>query len=170
VANHTRLRLLVALAQHQPQSVSGLAAELNLPLPVASLFLRLLESRSLLTAERVRRRVEYRFATTGNTVAFVEFVQTLQATLRRNPKQAAEVFRWATGFTHPTRIVLYRRLHQTPASVAELAAHVGLSRRATARHVAKLFRRGFIASSASLWTVRPPVGGVARTLAALALD
>jgi DNA-binding MarR family transcriptional regulator len=60
LANRTRLHMRGCLLQHPGQTVSAVADQLKLSLPVASQYLRALEARGLLTVRGVSRRLKYR--------------------------------------------------------------------------------------------------------------
>src|ERR1700726_877142 len=64
LANRNRLRIFHSLLQQPDQTVSAIASRFGLLLSVASESLRLLESRSLLTARRTGKYVKYRVVPT----------------------------------------------------------------------------------------------------------
>jgi predicted ArsR family transcriptional regulator len=144
LANTRRLTLLATLLRKQPQSVSELAVQCSLTLPVASQALRALEARSLLRAKRVRRRVEYRFPTRAEGGPLADLLAALRAALSRDPVATGPIAKLATGFTHPARIKIYAALQPGPRTRPQLQATVGLSTPAILRHLRKLRSRGYI--------------------------
>ena len=144
LASDTRLRLFTLLARRQPQSVSELAEQCALTLPVASQSLRALEARGLLKVRRVRRRVEYCLPAPVEAVAQAMLIAALKTALRTDSTMAVQVIRLATAFTHPARIGIYRALQTGPKNFAQLQAIIRLSPRALARHLEKLLKRGFV--------------------------
>lgn len=144
LANATRLGLFEQLASKQPQSVSELAERLALTLPVASQSLRALESRGLLNARRIRRRVEYRIIADDRAGSLVDLVMALRRTLRDNPDSTQAVIKIATGFTHPARIEIYRALQSGPLTREQIQVVTRVSFQAMSRHLRKLVSRGYI--------------------------
>src|SRR5208282_3046222 len=102
LANDTRLRLLAQLVRKQPQSVSELAAQCSLTLPIASQSLRALEARGLLRVNRIRRRVEYHIPTRSEAGSLADLIAALLAVLHRKPLPTRAIMKLATAFTHPT--------------------------------------------------------------------
>jgi predicted ArsR family transcriptional regulator len=144
LANHTRLRLVAQLVRKQPQSVSELANECSLTLPVASQSLRALEARGLLRVNRIRRRVEYRLPIRSEAGSLAELIAALQVALRSEPVPIAMILKLATAFTHPTRIQIHRALQSGPKTELQIQASVHLSPLALWRHLRKLTVRGFV--------------------------
>jgi len=144
LANETRLRLLAQLARKQPQSVSELAQQMSLTLPVASQSLRALESRGLLQVRRIHRWVEYRLPAPGDAGSLDDLMAALQAILRQNPDATEQVMKLATGFTHPARIEIFRSLRGGPRTQAQIQSATQLSFQALARHLRKLISRGYV--------------------------
>lgn len=144
LANDTRLRLLAQLARKQPQSVSELAAQCSLALPVASQSLRALEARGLLRVNRIRRRVEYCIPTRLEAGPLADLTAALLADLRCEPLPTGAIMKLATAFTHPTRIQIHRMLQSGPKTAMQLQATICLSSLALWRHLRKLKVRGFV--------------------------
>jgi len=144
LANDTRLRLFAELVRKQPQSVSELAAQCSLALPVASQSLRALEARGLLRVNRIRRRVEYRIPTKSEAGPLAELIATLQTALHRDPLPTRAIAKLATAFTHPARIQIHRALRSGPKAEMQIQTTVRLSSLALWRHLRKLRARGFV--------------------------
>lgn len=144
LANDTRLRLLAQLVRKQPQSVSELAAQCSLTLPVASQSLRALEARGLLRVNRIHRRVEYHIPMRSKAGSLAELIAALVAALRREPLPTRTIMKLATAFTHPTRIQIHRMLQSGPKTEMQLQTAICLSSLALWRHLRKLKARGFV--------------------------
>lgn len=144
LASDTRLRLFAQLARKQPQSVSELAKQCALTLPVASQSLRALEARGLLRVNRVRRRVEYRIPTASEAGALVDLIAALKAALRRDPLPTEGIMKITTAFTHASRIQIHCVLQSGSKTELELQAATHLSTLALWRHLRKLTTRGFV--------------------------
>jgi DNA-binding transcriptional ArsR family regulator len=144
LANDTRLRLFAQLVRKQSQSVSELAAQCSLALPVASQSLRALEARGLLRVNRIRRRVEYHIPTRAEAGSLADLTAALQTALRREPLPTRAITKLATAFTHPTRIQIHRMLQSGPRTETQIQAAIRLSSLALWRHLRKLMAREFV--------------------------
>ena len=137
---------------------------------MASMSLRALESRGLLSARRVRRQVQYRIATEATGTVASELAKALKNLKNDEAKPLAIIFRAATGFTHPARVEIYRRLVATPMNETQLAAVVHLSHFAVLRHLRKLETRGYIVRRNDRYEAVMHPDAVGRILAELALQ
>lgn len=168
LANRTRLRIIGLLVQTQNLTVSGVAARLQLSLPVASQYLRALESRGLLASRRVGRRVEYRL----NIASAMEPARHLAAALRlafqQDPSPVEALFRVATTFTHPRRIEIFRALGVRSSTFVQLQAATRISGPALFRHLQKLEARGFVERRQEHYTATNRQDAFGRALARLA--
>jgi DNA-binding transcriptional ArsR family regulator len=169
LANPSRLRLFAALVRKQPQTVSGLAEQVGLSLPLASMFLRTMESRGLLSVRRLRRNVEYQISAAGDEPALAELIKALKSAIKHEEKPIALIFHLATGFTHPARVEVYRQLAVASAFEEDLAHAMQLSLPAIRRHVQKLLRRGYLKAKEQRYEVVQHPHEVGRVLAKLAL-
>jgi DNA-binding transcriptional ArsR family regulator len=120
------------------------AKKLNLPLPLASEYLRSLESRSLLQAKRVGRWVKYRTAPIDRAKPVSALAAALRKTLRHHPNPIPAIFNAATAFTHPRRIDIFRAVQMRPRTFEQLHRAIGMSIPALYRHLAKLQARDFV--------------------------
>jgi DNA-binding transcriptional ArsR family regulator len=168
LANTTRLRLIAQLAHKQPQSVSELAEQLALTLPVASQSLRALESRGLLKARRIGLRVEYRIPARDDAGPLVELVIALQKALRQSSESTEDLVKLATGFTHPSRIAIYRSLHPQPLTQEQIQVVTRVSFQAMSRHLRKLVSRGYIVASQDKYQQVNHPHAIGQALASLA--
>ncbi len=171
LANDTRLRLFAQLVRKQPQTVTQLAAQLALTLPVASQSLRALESRGLLIVKRIRQRVEYRLPNKNEAAAMTDLITALQNTLRCDPIPTEQVAKLSTAFTHPARIEVYRALLSGPKTQLQIQVMLKCSALAIFRHLRKLASRGFIFfdSDSGKYEVLKHPHTIGRALAALTL-
>ena len=144
LANDTRLRLLAQIIRKQPQSVSELAAQCSLTLPVASQSLRALEARGLLRVNRIRRRVEYHIPARLEAGPLANLTAALRAALLREPPPTGMISKLATAFTHPARIQIHRVLQSGPKTEVQIQSAIRLSSQALWRHLRKLTSRGFV--------------------------
>jgi len=167
LANRTRLQVFGLLVDQPAQSVSAVAWQLQLPLPVASQSLRALEARGLLTVHRVGRRVRYGLNTTTGGAA-PELVPPLRAAFRSGPLAVNSIFRLATAFTHPRRVEIYRVLKVQAGTVGQVRAATRISVPALLRHLEKLKARGFVARRRGVYSATTPRAGFGRVLARLA--
>jgi DNA-binding transcriptional ArsR family regulator len=149
--------------------VSSLAEQAGLSLSMASMSLRALESRGLLSARRVGRNVQYRLPTVSTGVLGQELAKHLKNLPNEEVKPLAAIFRAATGFTHPARVEIYRRLAVAPMNEARLAAMLRLSLIAVMRHLRKLESRGYIARHNGYFEVIPQSAAPGRILAGYVL-
>lgn len=166
LANRTRLKILDLLIREQPQSVSAVAAQLNLTLPVASQSLRALEARGFLTSCRVGRKVDYRL----NSNPDARLVGPVRAAFQRYPMAPETIFKTATAFTHPRRVEIYRALEGASRTAEQLRAFTRISGRALFRHLAKLESRGFIQQEGGIYQVAVRADALGRSLSGMALE
>jgi DNA-binding transcriptional ArsR family regulator len=171
LANRIRLRMFARLLLHPNQTVTTVASQLNLPLPLTSSYLRAMEARGLLAARRLGRRVYYRVPVRATVAGGQPIVTELRRTFHGRPAGAAEtVYRLATAFTHPRRIEVYRALDQGPQTVRQLQTLTGISRQALMRHLAKLERRGFVVHHSGGFSPAIPRSCLGAVLAATARE
>lgn len=170
LANRRRLRILQLLMKERELTVSAVARQLELSVPVASQYLRALEARSLLEARRQGGRVLYRFREPDEAGPLPGVLRALRAGFRSGPAFAHQAFRDATAFTHPRRIVLYRALEAWNDTSERLRAATKTSRFALARHLAKLASRGLIRREEGRWATCTPPGALAAALVRLAVE
>lgn len=143
LANHTRLQILALLHREPGLSVSVIAGRIGASLPAASQALRALESRGLLTAQRIGPRVHYRPRLARPGEPLHDLTHALRETLGRE-HGTDEAFRIATAFTHPRRIAMVRQLGQESLDAAHIRAACRVSSPAVMRHLRKLRSRGVL--------------------------
>jgi DNA-binding transcriptional ArsR family regulator len=170
VANRTRLEIFRLLLVQPNQTVSAVAARLKISLPLASQYLRALESRGLLTARRVARYVVYRPAAGSGLNAAAPLVAAMRRFFRREAKPVETMFKLATSFTHPRRVEIFRVLLTGPRTVEQLHAATRIPFMALRRHLRKLETRAFVTRQAGLYATAPRVDEIGATLARLARE
>ena len=168
LANRARLRMFGLLVQQPDQTVSAVAQHFNLPLPVASQYLRAMEARGLLTARRTGSRVSYRVSEPEAAGPVSPLLEALRLAFQRESNPGEAIFKLATAFTHPRRLALFRALGAGARTAAQLREATRISHDAVWRHLAKLEARGFVARRARTYELVSQRDGVARALARLA--
>jgi len=165
LANRTRLTILSFLFQQPGQTVSALSDHLKIPLPVASQYLRALEARGLLQVKRVGRRVTYRPVPNTTRGPATGLIGPLRQAFARDSNPVRSIFRAATAFTHPRRILIYSVLRRRSQTLAQLRSATRFSFRALQRHLHKLQERGFVKCRAGVWSGAVPRESLSRQLA-----
>ena len=166
LANRTRLKMLDLMIRKQPLTVSAVAEELDLPVPVASQYLRALEARGFLASRRVGRRVDYR----PNPDATAPLVASLRTAFQRYSMPLETTFKIATAFTHPRRVEIYRSLAAMSRNREQLQAYARISGRALNRHLVKLESRGFIRQQKGVYEIVERADAFGKAIAKLALE
>lgn len=166
LANDTRLRMFQYLLKHPNQTVSEVAAAMHLSISIASQYLRALNARGLLCAQRHAGFVRYAVAPDPAVPETRGLVMALRESLCKGTRQErAVVFRILTAFTHPRRVEIMAVLHTFPAcTVRELARQARIPRTSLERHLKKLESRGFVVWRRCRWFRRPMRQSLARVL------
>jgi len=165
LANRTRLRMLSLLFREPGLTVSRVAQRVEAELPVASQYLRALESRGLLMARRRGRWVYYQPPTARAGGFAAPLVAALRLQFRRDSQSEEPIFKLATAFTHPRRIEIFRALGSGAQTFKRLQGATSVSGWTLRRHLNKLERRGFAVRDGDLYKARLPGGPAARVLA-----
>jgi len=168
LANRTRLKICARILQQPDQTVSAIAERLKLPLPAASLYLRALEARGLLTVRRKGRRVVYRPAPATTATSSAELVEALRRVFNREGNPVETIFKTATAFTHPRRIEIFNALRKENQNPVQLAIQTGISVPSLYRHLKKLEARGFVTHREGKWVATPRFDPLGRELTRLA--
>ena len=168
LANRVRLGMVMAVFQQPGQSVSAIAIRLNLPLPVASTYLRALEARGLLVARRMGRHVNYRPAPTDATTPGAEIAAALKTAFRTENVPIETVFQLATAFTHPRRADIFRAVQAKPRTLLEIQKCTGIPAPALNRHLRKLESRGFVGCHSGYYVAVLRTDALGRKLAQIA--
>jgi DNA-binding transcriptional ArsR family regulator len=143
LASETRLKLLWEIFADGECFVGELGRRVRISDQNASIQLRLLNSRGLISSRRSGMMVLYR--TEPNEE--VEFSKDLLNALRECCEREVpirRVIRSATAFTHERRIRVVQLLSRSPLRPADLESRTGIGARALYRHLAKLEARGCV--------------------------
>jgi DNA-binding transcriptional ArsR family regulator len=146
IASEPRLSLLWLLFENQNLGVAELAERVGISNPNASIQLRALAARGLISAVRKKQRVLYMPSANPN-VRGAEALLSALHTCHRRGDSFKPLIRQATAFTHPRRIEIFARLCATPCTPVELQEQTGISPPALSHHLSKLTARRFIKKS-----------------------
>ena len=170
LANRQRLEMFRRLLQEPDQTVSAVAKGLDLSLPLASLALRAMEARGLLTVRRVGRWVKYECRRVQAGEPSATLVAALRQTFQRQSQPIEAIFKLATAFTHPRRIEVFRALQKGPRSMVEIQMMTRISVPALVRHLRKLTDRGLVAGELGRYQIVDRPDALGRELARLAMQ
>ena len=143
LANELRLKLLWKLFQNGECSMSGLADSLGLKESTASTYLRLLNSRGLIFAERRKNFVFYRLEANPIVSHAEELLEALLDCYKTFMPVKMVMFKM-TAFTHSRRIDIVSALKEGDMEVGALSVRTQISLPALYRHLKKLEDRGFV--------------------------
>lgn len=144
LASKTRLRVLRELCRHPKQRVSDIAQRLDLSLPLASQSLRALNARGLLLVRRRRASVYYQLGANQSIPYSARLVRALRETFASDKDAERNIFRYATAFTHPRRILIIKTIQERHRQQKEIAWAAKIPLNALCRHLDKLVARGFV--------------------------
>jgi DNA-binding transcriptional ArsR family regulator len=170
LANPTRLRILHLVLQQPNQTVSAVARQIRRPLASTSQYLRALEARGFLSARRKGRWVEYRPGCSAGSNSAACLLPALRATFQRDRDPERTIFRLATAFTHPRRILDFRALRTRPRTLGQLQVDTSSSSWALMRHLRKLQTRGIVMRRGSQYVLVRRADDLGRELARLAAE
>lgn len=172
LANRHRLQILKLLFQQRSQTVSAVADALDLSVSAASQYLRLLNSRGLIQANRLGRFVVYCAVPNEAISGTPEILRDVKATFARSREPVTLVFRLATAFTHPRRIRIVNALDGNSMSFLDLKQRTRISAQALERHLPKLEAREMIEADQTgatpIYRLGHPRNKLGRTLLQLA--
>ena len=163
IANKTRLELLWLLFRQDRLCVSDLAAKVGISDPNASIQLRALSARGLITPQRNGQQIFYCPEVNIN----VEHAETLLGALREcHEKNMAHetVIRQATAFTHAWRIKLVRALDESRQTFSQLLESTEIPAPSLSYHLTKLRARNFIARYGNEYRLKTPNNSFGRVL------
>lgn len=165
LANVNRLACLKVIFEHPSSSVSEVADSLRIPVNQASLFLRALQARGLIRAQRKSRWVRYAPfpdpLVPGSRILLV----ALRRALLDEECSEALIRCTLTGFTHPRRLVILAFLQEGRAvSMEEIAVSTQISLPALSRHLSKLAARQLVRCEKQKWRLISSPNDLARTL------
>lgn len=159
LANRTRLSLLKALIDEPPLCVQELAARCKLKKSMCSQYLRILNARGFLQANRRGRWVDYSLGANPSVKHAGDLLKAVVSALRgcASDKDYAAVLKDLTIFTCPRRILIVRVLHANPQRyTAELSALCRMPYQTFHRQLKKLERRSVITLAESSITLCKP--------------
>jgi len=143
IACESRLRLLWMLFDESELCVCELAHRVKMGEPQASVQLRALNARGLISFRRKKMQVFY-FAKANDAVDFApQLLEGLRMCHNRGMKFST-VIRHATAFTHQRRIELVRILRNQAMDSEQLLDASGMSASALFLHLKKLTARGVV--------------------------
>ena len=153
------------LVDHPGEPVSNVAARMGIAVATASVYLRALNARGLLRADRSGPWVRYSVEPDPTIPESAGLVSALRAELRSGDRTVDPVFHILTAFTHPRRLLVLRVLAETGGLTRPaMRRQTGMPEDALARHLDKLVRRGFATvDNGTVFPATPP-GPLARTL------
>lgn len=168
LANSTRLELLRELFKLTDCSVADLATAVKISDSQASLFLREINARGLISARRSGRNVFYSAIANPN----VEHADTLLNALRIacvSGIKNDEIIHFSTAFSHPRRLRMVATLREKPVVTQYLSFKTGISVPALHRHLRKLIDRDMIEIVDEYCQLKTPGSLFAQTLQKIAL-
>lgn len=145
LANRTRLKMFALLAREPRLAVSQVASRLGVARPIASTYLRALESRGLLEVHRRAAWVQYQLKQNPMESAAGSLLAALVTRVKRDARCLDALYGLATAFANPGRIQVFRLLAKRPQGMRELRTATHLNVRTIMRHLRKLEARGFVA-------------------------
>ena len=165
LANDVRLRCLVTVLDQPAVPVGDIAKVVGISACLASLYLRQIQARGLIRAQRLGSLVRYAALADPAVKHAAPLLATLQQVALRRAPGRADAIRILTGFTHPRRLIILSVIDRRgPQTADDLAHATGISHQALARHLHKLMVRGLLARMPSGWTATVPGHPLAATL------
>ncbi|MGH7950727.1 MAG: helix-turn-helix domain-containing protein [Limisphaerales bacterium] len=168
LANNVRLKILDLLIREPGQTVSTVAAHLDLSLPLTSQYLRALEARGLLTVRRAGKWVNYRPRRADAMNSGAQIIAAMRFVFQHEKKPLEVAFRLPTAFTHPRRVEIFRAIQIRPRTLIEIQTATSISIPALRRHLKKLESRDFIECHSGLYVTTRRTDIFGRKLAQLA--
>lgn len=152
LANENRLRLLWKLFRDGECSVSRLGAEVGLSQPVASAYLRAINSRGLILFRRRENFVLYRPEPNPEVEGSEQLLNALRGAYEEFMPLNL-VFQALTAFTHERRISMVQMLKKKSMDEAQLSVKTGIPLPSLHRHLRKLQARNVVAVEDDIWFV-----------------
>ncbi len=165
LAHVNRLACLKVVFENPSSTVSEVAGSLRIPVNQASMFLRALQARGLIQAQRHSRWVRYAPFADPLVPGSRILLNALRRALIGGKYSEADIKRTLTGFTHPRRLVILAQLQKNRSvSFEELATATQISVPALSRHLSKLTARALVSYADEEWRLDSHPNPVARTL------
>jgi len=166
IANTTRLRLLWKIFQSEGLCVGELARATGASRENATIQLRALNARGLITSTRRGKRVIYRAEANPGVDGAEELLDALRESFHAKIPLKV-VFREATAFTHSRRIFLMKTVSLSSGSFDELLEASGMSPIALQWNLSKLEARGFVKARGDFYEVGHPKNPLGKCLMGL---
>ena len=145
LASPTRLNCLKTVLKQPDSTVKQVAKMVRISEAQASLALRALQSRGLLSARRQSRWVLYTPDADDSVVSAASVLSAMKSALLDDSVAETKIISAVTAYTHPRRVEIVRALAFSEAIEAQtLSPQVGISLPALFRHLDKLIARGVI--------------------------
>lgn len=156
LANRARLACLRTVLAHPSATVEEVANACAISEARASLHLRALQARGLLSAERRVRWVHYVATTDVHVVHAESLLAALTTHLGIDHPPLEDIVHTVTALTHPRRIEVCRALQGASLTAEQLQRKTQISAPALSRHLSKLVRRSFVArDDKGAWHLSP---------------
>jgi DNA-binding transcriptional ArsR family regulator len=172
LANRKRLELLKCVIEQEPVSVEVLALQAGISVSTCSQWLRLLNSRGLLSVVRLGRWVYYSSGADPAVKQSEEILTAIRMALRtcRREEDYDCILKALTAFTHPRRIQIVKAIvAKGDASENHLIQTCHISKPALFRHLQKLEQRSLVTVSDGTCAIALPETVFANALLRLAL-
>lgn len=157
LAGPTRLALLRRILKTPGQSVSQLADAEAISWPRASQELRRLQSRGLVTVERVGRWVRYYPETDPLVSSAKPILRAMRETFARvSPAQSERVAAVAQGLGHPRRLDILRALRGAPVNLAELESTLAIPAASLWHHLEFMRAGEWVRLQDEEWRLKEP--------------
>jgi len=163
IANTTRLRLLWKIFQAEGLCVGELALTTGASRENATLQLRALNARGLITSTRCGKKVIYRAEANPGVDGAEELLEALRESFNAKIPLSV-VFREATAFTHSRRIFLMKTVSLSSGSFDELLESSGMSPIALQWNLSKLVARGFVKERGDFYKAGNPKNPLGKCL------
>ncbi len=163
IANTTRLRLLWKIFQAEGLCVGELALAIGASRENATIQLRALNARGLITSTRSGKKVIYRAEANPGVDGAEELLEALRESFNAKIPLSV-VFQEATAFTHSRRIFLMKTVSLSSGSFDELLETSGMSPIALHWNLPKLVARGFIQACGDFYTAGDPKNPLGKCL------
>ena len=160
--------MLRCLLRDPGLTVSAVADRTGSPIVLASQYLRALNARGLIAADRQGKYVRYRPAADASVASAGPLLSALRRMFAKEANPVDLVFHLTTAFTHPRRVAIAQALAGRPMTTAALVRATRISNAAMKRHLAKLVQRGFVMNAGGKWDLTCPRHALAITLLGLA--
>ena len=156
LANERRLRCLEVVLRQPGLSVGEIAKQVAIPENQASLCLRALQARGLLSARRRSRWVHYFPSPDPLVPAAAHILAVVSQAILTAKWSADRIIHHLTAYTHPRRLtVLPCLLMKDSLTTPVLARETHISWQALTRHLNKLSERKMIVDNDAAWSLHP---------------